>query len=776
MTSVRRVETPERNTATLRRGRPSGARTSRPERLSRFGEAKLTPPTLRTGAVPKADVLHRLRPAGRSTVALIVAPAGYGKTTILVELARRAHGRSFAWIDVDEGDNDPAGFVRCVGASLVRSGAVDGTLLRRGVRPGDSHAVLTARLVRALKAAGPLALVLDNLHLMTGTRSLKVVEAVANNLPPKSQLLVASRTRPRFGLTNLRAEGRLIELGTEDLRLSPDEAVQLLEGAGAETTVEETAELITRAEGWPAGLYLGALASAEGGPPFAAFDGSDRFVSDYFEAEYLSKLDDDDRALLTRASVLDEVSGPLCDAVLGTSNSAARLERITRSNLFVIGVGTGRPHVYRLHTMLREALNAELRRREPGHAEAIAVAAADWAGEHGDLELAGDYAWAAGDRDRFAAIFEQGSRSLFNAGRRASLERWLSRLDDVELLERHPAVAVCGAFLHSLSGRPEKADAFAAVAERAPRQTVMTDGTPSVEPWTAVLRATMCRAGKDEMRHDAALALAGLAEGSPWRSTALMLLGVGQLLEGQTDAADEILAEAHTAAALSKSANVAAIAFAERSLLAAAEGRWDAAEALATSASDVLQEAQLETAPTSPLTFVASARSAVHRSDWVRARNDLEHACTWLPERAPAWLAAQVHLEFARVLVDLSERDRATTVLGWAEDVLAGSPNLGVLADQATDLRRELERPAKVNGSGQQLTPAERRLLPLLTTHLTFREIGELLEISRNTVKTQAICTYRKLGVTSRSAAIDRAIELGLVERHDALQAAAGNP
>src|SRR4029077_14228712 len=107
---------------------------------------------------------------------------------------------------------------------------------------------------------------------------------------------------------------------------------------------------------------------------------------------------------------------------------------------------------------------------------------------------------------------------------------------------------------------------------------------------------------------------------------------------------------------------------AERSLLAAAEGRWDAAEALAISASDVLQEAQLETAPTSPLTFVASARSAVHRSDWVRARNDLEHACTWLPERAPAWLAAQVHLEFARVLVDLSERDRATMVLGWAED------------------------------------------------------------------------------------------------------------
>jgi LuxR family transcriptional regulator, maltose regulon positive regulatory protein len=772
MTIAPQTGTPARNT---RASRQSGGRRET-SRLSPLAEAKLTPPRTREGVVPKADVLHRLRPTARSTVGLIVAAGGYGKTTILVELARRARGRPFAWVEIDEEDNDPTGFVRCLGATLERTGAVDGAVLRRGARPGDSHAVLTARLVRALKAAGPLALALDNLHLMTGTRSLKVVEAVANNLPPQSQLLVASRTRPRFGLTRLRAEGRLIELGTEDLRLSREEALQLLAAAGVGATAQEAGELIARAQGWPAGLYLAALASAGDDSRLGSFDGSDRFISDYFEAECLSKLADGDRRLLSRTSVLEEVSGPLCDAVLGSSDSAARLERIARSNLFVTGVGTGRPHVYRLHTMLREALNAELRRCEPGYAETIAVAAADWAGERGDLELAGDYAWAAGDRDRFAAIFEQGSRSLFNTGRRATLERWLARLDDVELLERHPAVAVCGAFLHTLSGRREEADAFAAAAERAPRETVMTDGTPSVEPWTAVLRATMCRSGKDEMRHDAARALAGLAEGSPWQSTALMLLGVGQLLEGQTDAADEILAEAHTAAALSKSANVAALAYGERSLLAAAEERWDDAEALASSACEVLQEGQLESSPTSPLAFVASARSAVHRSDWVRARNDLEHACTWLPEGAPAWLAVQVHLEFAQALVDLSERERASTALGWAEDILAESPDLGVLAERAIALRRELERPAGANGSGQRLTPAERRLLPLLTTHLTFREIGELLQISRNTVKTQAICTYRKLGVSSRSEAIERAIELGLVDRPEALQAAGSGP
>jgi LuxR family maltose regulon positive regulatory protein len=313
------------------------------------------------------------------------------------------------------------------------------------------------------------------------------------------------------------------------------------------------------------------LRAPPGEPPFAAFDGSDRFVSDYFEAEYLSKLDDDDRALLTRGSVLEEVSGPLCDALLGTSDSAARLERIARSNLFVIGLGTGRPHVY-------SPPHHASRRADRRAAASRTRARRDDRRRRGRLGLAarrsrfaGDYAWAAGDHDRFAAIFEQAARSLFNTGRRAILERWLAR-PDVELLERHPAVAVSGAFLHTLFGRPEEADAWATVAERAPRDTVMPDGTPSIEPWTAILRAMMCRAGKDEMRHDAARALAGLAEGSPWRPTALMLLGVGQLLEGETVAADEILAEAHTAATL-RGREHRCRRLRRAILLAAAEGR-----------------------------------------------------------------------------------------------------------------------------------------------------------------------------------------------------------
>jgi LuxR family transcriptional regulator, maltose regulon positive regulatory protein len=735
-------------------------------RAAAFGDAKLVQPRIREGTAQRPDLAYRLRPTARSTVALIVAPAGYGKTTILAELAGPADSRPFVWIMADSADNDPLSFARCITNGLEQSDAIPAGTLRAKAKSGDSHAVLVARLVQALKAAHPLAIAIDDLQFVRSTRSLKIVEAVANNLPPRSQLLLASRTRPRLGLTALRAAGRLIEIGTDDLRLSADEARRLLRASGVDVSPADGADLIARAEGWPAGLYLAALAYASDGKALDSFGGSDRFVGDYFDAEYLDELDAEDLDFLIEASVLDSLSAPVCDAVLRTSGSAARLERIARRNLFVTGLGSAKPRVYRMHPMLREALSAKLQRRDPSRIAAIANRAADWSERLGNVEETVEYAWTAGNRERFAALAEQAALPLLQIGQLATIERWLARLD-TDLLDRYPALAICGAYVHHIRGRPDEADAWAATATRVPVETVMPDGTPSPEPWTAALRAGMCRNGKDEMRQDAARALSGLAEGSPWRPTALMLLGVGQLLAEETVAADELLAEAHLAATRAECTSTAAVAFATRSLLSAAEGRWDVAGGFAASARQVLQDARLENDPTSPITFVAAARCAVHCNDWVGARNDLARARACLPDRAPAWFLVQVCLESVRVHLGLSQRNEAAVALARVETVLDSAPDLGVLLTQAAELRAKLDR--TVGGPADQLTPAERRLLPLLTTHLTFKEIGELLRISRNTVKTQAISTYRKLDVTSRSSAIDRAIELGLVEMPDAL-------
>jgi LuxR family maltose regulon positive regulatory protein len=732
-------------------------------------EAKLVPPLLRAGVVPRPELAQRLRQTARSTVALIVAPAGYGKTTLLGQVAEHAGKRPFVWVRVDASDNDPLTFVRCLTTALDRAVTLAAGTPRQRTRASDSHALLAARLVKRLKGVEPLAIAVEDLHLVTSYRSLKIVEAIANNLPPRSQLFLTSRTYPRLGLTALRADGRLIELGTEDLRLSAVEAHDLLRAAGIEGSADDVAHLTARAEGWPTGLYLATLACERHGQELAAFDGSDRFVSDYFGAEYLDAMDADERIFLIDASVLEFPSGPLCDAVLRTSGSAARLARLARSNLFVTRQGSGKAHVYRLHAMLRDTLVAELCRRDPGRFDEIALRAADWMESHGELGEAADYAWAAGDRDRFARIAEEAALPLLQVGQLASIERWIGRLDP-DLLEEHPALAVCGAFVHTLRGRPLEAEALAPVAELAPVETVMPDGTPSAEPWIAVLRAAMCRGGKDEMRRDSAHALATLAEDSPLRPTALVLLGAGQLLAGENGAADEILAEAHVAAMNGAVWDTAALAVALRSHLAAADERWDAADELARTASEVLQTEHLEAHPTSPMTFAAGMRAAVHHGDWVRAGNDLERVRDHLPEHAPAWFSVLVHLEVARALAGLSKRDEAAAELAGAESLLADAPDLGVLATQAAELRAELDRGVRPGGTYGRLTPAELRLLPHLATHRTFREIGDHLGISRNTVKTQAICSYRKLGAGSRSEAVLRAVELGLIAGSEALE------
>jgi LuxR family maltose regulon positive regulatory protein len=282
----------------------------------------------------------------------------------------------------------------------------------------------------------------------------------------------------------------------------------------------------------------------------------------------------------------------------------------------------------------------------------------------------------------------------------------------------------------------------------------------------------MCPSGLERMREDAEVSLAALDEVSPWRSAALLLLGVTHVLAGETAAAEERLSVAQTTAAISGAKDTFCIALAQRSLLEGADGRWSTAEAFATNARTVVQESHLDDYPTSALTFVASARSAVQRSDWVRARTDVERTSRLLPRLSLAlpWLAVQVRLELARARLELSEHGAAAEVLAQAEELLAHGPDLGTLGARAEELRRELDRGSRPADRVEHLTPAELRLLPLLTTHLSFREIAEILNISRNTVKTQAICVYRKLGVSSRSAAIERASELGLVEKPEVLE------
>jgi LuxR family transcriptional regulator, maltose regulon positive regulatory protein len=741
-------------------------------------ESKLAPPRLRDGTLSRAELATRLRPKPPANVSLVVAPAGYGKTTLLAELHSRIDRQPAAWLSIDERDNDPVTFLTYLALALHRIGVCDRQLVEVLARPRRSLAAMVARLERSIHASGPFTLLVDDVHVLTPGESFRIFRDLVCDLPSVARVVVASRTEPELPRAELRADARLVEFGIDDLRLSEEEVGALLASVGLTVPDDDVAELAERTEGWPAGVYLAALAALarDDGEPVTAFRGSDRYVSDYVRFEHLDYLPEDDVRFLMRAAVLERLTGPLCDAALQRSRSAAKLDELAQSNLFLIPVADAKPRAFRLQNLFREALQADLRRLEPGMTETIAARASAWCEERGDAESAIEYTLVAGDLDRFAELLQRFVMRLYYGGRFATIARWFAVLDDDELLERHPALAAAGALVQGLEGRDEAAFRWAAVTERTRADARMPDGSPA-RAWTALVAAAMCRSGVGRMREDAELAVASLAPGSSWQPSALLYLGMARLLGGDTAVGDEILADTHAAATAANVVDIASFALAERSILAGAAGRWSDADDLAVQARDAVQDAHLDEYVTSALTYAASAHGAVRRSDWVRARDDLEHAERLLPPSSHAfpWFTAQVRLEAARVRMELGDSAGAVASLAEARAALAAVPDLGVLGARADELEQELETRFRTNDRRENLTPAELRLLPLLTTHLTFREIAEYLHVSRNTVKTQAICTYRKLGASSRSEAIQRAIELGLVERSDVL-GGAGSP
>jgi LuxR family transcriptional regulator, maltose regulon positive regulatory protein len=344
-------------------------------------ESKLTPAPTRPGLVSRVQLLDCLEASGTAPVVALCAPAGYGKTVLAAEWAKR-DPRPFVWLSIDRHDNDPTVLLTYLAVGLDRVEPIDPTVLGVLASRGASISqTVLPRLGAALASkALPVVVVLDDVHLLHDQESLDAVAVLVDHLPTGSQLAVLSREKPPLPMARWRAEGRLAELGPRELAMSPPEAGSLLRAAGVELSDAEAAELTRRAEGWPVALYLAALAnkaSGQRGDTGFAFTGDDRFLADYLHAELLAHLPTERVAFLTRTAVLDRLTGPLCDAVLGSSGSAAMLESLERSNLLVIPLDRQREW-YRYHPLFRELLRGELERSEPELVGTLTLRAARW--------------------------------------------------------------------------------------------------------------------------------------------------------------------------------------------------------------------------------------------------------------------------------------------------------------------------------------------------------------------------------------------------------------
>jgi LuxR family maltose regulon positive regulatory protein len=729
---------------------------------------KLAAPSVRPGTVAKADAIDRLC-AATSPFATVVAPAGYGKTTLLAKWAE-ADPRPFAWVALDGRDDDAVVFLRYIAVAIHGVEPVPAEVFEALSGPGGS--TWTNQVPRVGSALGalerPLVLVLDDLHTVANPSCLDMLAALFQYVPAGSQIAVASREDPALPLGRWRAQGLVNEIGVPDLRLDEQEAKLLLDAAGVELNADALSALTERTEGWPAGLYLAALSLQAGAPSPASragFTGDDRFLSEYFRSELLSRLPPAEAEFLKYTSVLDRMCGGLCDAVLETTGSAQTLESLEHRNCFVVPLDR-RGDWYRYHHLFAQLLRTELGHSEPDIVAELNRRAMAWCIANDQPEAAVVYGHAAGETDAIAGLVDGLALMLHYDGRIETLDEWLGWFSDDDL-RRYPALAVEAAWVRALRGHPADAERCRGLAEGATSAIPLSDGSATIDSWVATLRTGMMPDGVGQAVADGDLALDQLSAESGWRPAALVLRGIAHAVLGADDPATDDLTAAVEAGLAAGAAEVVILAHAQLALIAANQGAWGKAAQRAKAAQALVEETGLGDYSTSALAHVATARVALHEARHEAARAALARAHRLRPllDHGIPWLTIEVGLELTRAHLALGDASAARTILTETERVLELRPHMGSLVEEARELHDRVAATTESAGAwAMSLTGAELRLLPYLATHLTFLEIASRLFVSRNTIKSEAVSMYRKLGASSRSEAIERAVEVGLLE------------
>jgi LuxR family maltose regulon positive regulatory protein len=420
-------------------------------------ETKLLLPRPRREVVLRPRLADLLRHGAHASVTLVSAPAGFGKTTLLTSWtttgrAGPADRHPLAWVSLDERDRRAASFWTYVLLAIDRavpgSGADALTLLRSGQAPIET---VLAGVVNELSVhAGEVTLVLDDYHLADGADVATGMTFLLDHLPPQLRLVIGTRADPAMPLSRLRARGELVEIRAADLRFTGEEVASYLnELNGFDLPPDDIAALETRTEGWVAALQLAALSlrNRDDRSDFiAGFAGDDRFVVDYLADEVLSRQPDDVRRFLLDTSILDRLTGPLCDAVSPSPGAAvgtrggATLEALERDGLFLVPLD-GRRSWYRYHHLFADVLGTHLLEERPDDVPELHRRAAGWYAEAGQTEPAVRHALAGGDTDHAADLIERAFRALGRERREDLLRRWAHELPE-EVVRDRPVLAI----------------------------------------------------------------------------------------------------------------------------------------------------------------------------------------------------------------------------------------------------------------------------------------------------------------------------------------------
>lgn len=727
---------------------------------------KLFRPSLRQRAVERKRLQDLLRLGSKLTVTLVVAPAGWGKSTLVAEWLARDK-ISAGWVSLDGGDNDPARFWRYLLLAADRGGSAAGAagLRRLDAAGSDIQRDVLPTFVNALASAGaPLLLVLDDFHLVTSARVHDSVATLLARSPPQLHLILITRADPELPLSRLRLSENLAELRTADLRFSAEEAVEFFCGRlGQQLSERDVLRVLARTEGWAAGLQLAALQLRGGADPATFLDrftGADWHVGSYLGEEILAGQPPEVREFLLVTSVLNRMSASLCDALTGRTDGAELLGRIYRANLFVIALDDQRLW-FRYHHLFGGLLRHELARTSPGRRRELHRRAAQWYAERDDATEAIGHAIASGDDALSTRLFAAHWLGTFNTGQLETVRLWLDALP-AGLVATDASLSAARALIALDTGRLEEVSAVLDAAEAA---------APPDNRLKFMRALHLYKTGNTGGAAARLREISPIADDAFITTVQRLVLGMASMWLGDADRAWDLLAEAARQAEADDNSLGYVCAGGYQALLAVERGDLALAGSLAGDAESAVGRRLSDSHFVAMFPPLARARLELKRADWANASR-LADAAVELGRRG----AGRVELAAALLTAAAARRIHAEAasaqgaavqpeaLVAEARGILRHCADPGPLVSTwlAEEQRAEAAR-ARGQVLHEPLTDRELTIVRLLPAPASLRELSAELFVTPNTLKTHLRAIYRKLGAESRAEAVIRAREGGLI-------------
>jgi LuxR family maltose regulon positive regulatory protein len=722
-------------------------------------------PSLGARSVDRPRLRPALDRALDARLTLVVAPAGWGKSTLLVQWLRDA-AVPYGWLSLDAGDADVTRFWRCLLLATQQADPHVGTaaLRRLDAAGADVERDVLPVLVNELTAAGrDVWVVLDDYHAIADRSVHRSVAALLDHAPACLHLLISSRTDPPLALGRLRVAGQLTDVRAEQLGFRTEEAVQLLDRASVtDLGAQDVERLVARTEGWAAGLQLAALRLADREDRQARvtfidrFTGADRHIVDYLAEEVLDALPPPVYEFLLQTSILSRLCVPLADAVTGRGNAASMLGEIQRANLFLTPLDD-QGRWFRYHQLFRDLLSFELERSGPAPPAVLHRRASQWFRARGDLREAIGHAFAAGDPDLAGELVAEGWRREFNLGHLQTVQGWLDRLPPAHVAG-DARLTVAQVWLHLDRGRLDEAGTVLAAAGR----PATTDGH------LQVLRVLHTFKGGNVPLAAERLAVAHGRLTDPFLVTVRELLGgVCALWLGGTAQAADRLRRAAARAEDSGNRLARIYALGACALVAVLAGDLAEAEGVLREADGVVAAGLVDTHFVAMFPALAAARLAAAQGRWHDAGR---HAAV----AAELGARGAGRVEHAAALITAAEAARHAgrngaadpeRWLGEAAAVLRSCADPGPTVRDWFSREQRAQRASRSSAvvRAERLTERELAILALLPTTRSQRELARSLFVSPNTMKTHLRAIYRKLGAESRDEAVLRARSRGLL-------------